>query len=280
LGEARRRMIQQSRIRNGEFPCIYCGGVVPGTEPDHMPPRILFNRKQRPNDLVFPSCSACNRGSAPIDTVIAWLARMYPNSSDPLQREEVRALGASMATNFPEVATAFRQKNNVVLTPHQRAALTGEAVAIDVSDPYVQQVLKFFGAKFGMAMHWWRTGRFLPPEGRVYPMWFTNYQAITGLIPSELFKVFPDPTPLMQGRMHTAGRFEYASQVAGNYSTHLAVFGHSYLILAFVAPFPEPTFAGSGHLECEPGCLKVGYPYGLPSLSSEEIQARLDSDHQ
>jgi hypothetical protein len=107
VGEAKQKAIKQQRIRDGEFPCVYCGDVEPASEPDHMPPRVLFSRKERPNDLVFPSCKACNRGSSAIDVVIAWLARMYPDSPVPADREEVRELGRSMAENFPEVASAF-----------------------------------------------------------------------------------------------------------------------------------------------------------------------------
>jgi hypothetical protein len=56
MGEARIRTLRHARIRNGEYPCVYCGGTATATEPDHCPPRVLFVGKHRPNDLVFPSC--------------------------------------------------------------------------------------------------------------------------------------------------------------------------------------------------------------------------------
>jgi hypothetical protein len=118
VGQARQKAIKHQRIRDGEFPCVYCGGVVPGNEPDHMPPRILFRRKQRPNDLVFASCSGCNRGSAAIDTIIVWLGRSYPDSPDVNDREEVKAIGSSMITNYPEVASAFHTAPSRPLAKH------------------------------------------------------------------------------------------------------------------------------------------------------------------
>jgi hypothetical protein len=133
-----------------------------------MPPRVLFSRKQRPNDLVFPSCETCNRGCSAIDVVIAWLARMYPDSPEPSDREEVRELGMSMAENFPEVASAFHPVDDLVLTPKQRAALIGNATAMNTNDPYVHRLIELFGAKFGLGMHWRTTGRCVPPHGRVY----------------------------------------------------------------------------------------------------------------
>jgi hypothetical protein len=274
VGEAKRKAIKHQRIRNGEFPCVYCGGILGATEPDHMPPRILFSRKQRPNDLVFPSCSECNRGSAAIDTIISWLGRSYGDPVHPTEREEVKSIGASMITNYPEVASAFYSPQPPPLSPVQRAAFKGRTAPISVNDPYVHRCIEFFGAKFGLAMHWRLTGECVPPEGRVYPQWFTNYHAVTGNIPNDLFDVFPNPLPLVQGRMHTAGRFEHDSVRDGAYTTHLAIFGQSFIVLAFVAPAPELSFAERGALECEPGCLKVGYPYGLPRLSEQVLNER------
>ena len=60
-------------------------------------------------------------------------------------------------------------------------------------------------------------------------------------------QAFPNPLPLMQGRLHTAGRFEYASAQDGTCTTHLAIFGQSFIVLAFVTPDrPQLYFADSG----------------------------------
>jgi hypothetical protein len=70
---------------------------------------------------------------------------------------------------------------------------------VNVDDLYVHRCIEFFGAKFGLGMHWRLTGEYVPPKGRVYPQWFTNYQAVTGRIPADLFKVFPNPLLLAHG---------------------------------------------------------------------------------
>jgi hypothetical protein len=275
VSESRIKALAHDRIRAGEFACVYCGGGTTAREPDHMPPRILFKGKQRPNDLVFPSCSDCNRGSAALDTIVSWLGRSYPDAISSAERREVRNLGSSMITNFPEVASAFfrERDNKLQVTPEQKLGL-GDYTPVNVGDPYIHRCIEFFGAKFAMAMHWRQTKTIVPPTARLYPQWFTNAQAITGRIPEEIFRFFPKPEPLRQGRLNTAGRFEFSSAFDGEYSTHLAMFGRSFLVLSFVAPGPNHEFAESGALECEPGCLKAGYPYGLPRLSVVELADR------
>jgi hypothetical protein len=139
-GQAKQKAIRHQRIRDGEFPCVYCGGVEAAREPDHMPPRILFKGKQRPNDLVFPSCSACNRGSAALDTIVSWLGRSYPDGMSPAERQEVKGLGSSMITNYPEVASAFFREpaHTLQLTPEQKMGL-GDYTPVNVGDPCVHR---------------------------------------------------------------------------------------------------------------------------------------------
>ena len=125
MSESRIKAIAHDRIRAGEFACVYCGGGTTAREPDHMPPRILFKGKQRPNDLVFPSCSDCNRGSAALDTIVSWLGRSLPDGISDAEKAEVRNLGASMITNFPEVASAFFREpaDKLQLSSVQKAGL-------------------------------------------------------------------------------------------------------------------------------------------------------------
>jgi hypothetical protein len=53
--------------------CIYCAQRSQTVE--HMPPVIMFTRKQRPKGLEFASCEACNGGTKHADLVAAYIGR-------------------------------------------------------------------------------------------------------------------------------------------------------------------------------------------------------------
>jgi hypothetical protein len=83
--------------------CIYCGGVVPATTVDHMPPRIMFHGKRRPRGLEFASCQKCNEGTKHADLVASWVGRALPDYSGDDQATEYRAILAALKNNIPGI---------------------------------------------------------------------------------------------------------------------------------------------------------------------------------
>jgi hypothetical protein len=65
------------------------------------------------------------------------------------------------------VASAFYTEKDPPLTPAQRAALQGRTTPVNVDDSYVHRCIEFFGAKFGLGMHWRLTGEYVAHKGRV-----------------------------------------------------------------------------------------------------------------
>lgn len=55
--------------------CCFCGGSTLATTEDHVPPKILFVRKEWPEGYVFPACGPCNHGSRQLDQTVALLAQ-------------------------------------------------------------------------------------------------------------------------------------------------------------------------------------------------------------
>lgn len=84
MGEAKRRKRRHEGLQERYPFCIYCGGNVPATEIDHMPPRVMFRLTQRPKGLEFPSCSEFNKGTSAADLVATYFARNYL----PVQNED------------------------------------------------------------------------------------------------------------------------------------------------------------------------------------------------
>jgi hypothetical protein len=55
--------------------CCFCGGQSDTATRDHVPPKIMFRRKQWPDGYEFPACRACNSGSRLMDQSLALLVQ-------------------------------------------------------------------------------------------------------------------------------------------------------------------------------------------------------------
>src|SRR6202022_3585064 len=64
------------------FPlCSLCGGERPPATREHMPPRSLFDRKHRPDQLVMPACSTCNKDTSTSDLTASMISRWGVDTS-------------------------------------------------------------------------------------------------------------------------------------------------------------------------------------------------------
>lgn len=58
--------------------CCFCGGNVPATTHDHIPPSSVFTSRKWPAGYEFPACFPCNNDSSRDDVVIALFSRFGP----------------------------------------------------------------------------------------------------------------------------------------------------------------------------------------------------------
>ena len=89
---------------------------------EHMPPIIMFDQRQRPKGLEFPTCwspvgcprskysqrrlprcerAECNKGTSVTDTVASMLGRVYPNSASDPAKAEIKKLLSAVSINAP-----------------------------------------------------------------------------------------------------------------------------------------------------------------------------------
>jgi hypothetical protein len=160
-----------------------------------MPPLALFQNRRRPNDLIFPSCVACNHGSKDLDQIVAFLARLHRAPAAGAETEPAHFIRA-MRNNYPEVYTAVYPVDPPPV-PLPTSAPKGPLV--NVNDPYIHHAIALFSAKLGFALHWRETGRVVSLLGGAAGTWFTNWHAVAGRIPSGLLEAFPEPQTLRQG---------------------------------------------------------------------------------
>src|SRR5262249_43485519 len=81
--------------------CIYCGGSQPADTIEHMPPVMMFIRKQRPKGLEFPSCRKCNNGTSKSDLVASLVGRLSVDPSADVEAAEITKLFSSVRNNVP-----------------------------------------------------------------------------------------------------------------------------------------------------------------------------------
>lgn len=102
----------------------------------------------------------------------------------------------------PDDEIAARQKNR---------GLPFDVHFLKVGGPLVTKHMRQFVAKLGMALHYDLHGERVPNEGGVQPIWFSNLQAASGALPSELIGLLPAPKTLKQGRKEVSEQFTYSS---------------------------------------------------------------------
>jgi hypothetical protein len=82
MGEAKQKLSATAKLIQ-QFPaCAFCGGIRATSTREHMPPKALFDNSLRPDRLVMPACSECNRGTSTSDLVVAMISRwdFYANN--------------------------------------------------------------------------------------------------------------------------------------------------------------------------------------------------------
>ena len=80
MGEAKQKLRAHAAMLVNAG-CIYCVGENAATTIEHMPPISIFEGRQRPKGLEFPSCQACNNNTGHADLVAAMLARLSKSDS-------------------------------------------------------------------------------------------------------------------------------------------------------------------------------------------------------
>jgi hypothetical protein len=81
--------------------CCFCGGKTPATSLDHVPPKIVFWGKRRPNGLEMPACDACNQGTKKLDQAAGLFARITVTDKSSQDQEEFARIAGSVSRCFP-----------------------------------------------------------------------------------------------------------------------------------------------------------------------------------
>lgn len=213
-GEAKRKRRHAAILAAGRQ-CIYCAN--PADTVEHMPPISLFWRRDRPKGLEFPCCEACNQATKHSDLVAALLSRLYPNAPSSIEQGEVSRLLRAVTNNVPGLLQEME-----IGRGGQKLAATRYGIDISkgggfirLDGPIAQRHMTIFAAKLGFALFHECHGEPVPISGAVFPIFYSNIQAITGEMPAQLMDILPDqPMTLRAGRKHVGDQFDYVWRTA------------------------------------------------------------------
>jgi hypothetical protein len=192
MGEAKLKRRAHAAILEKYPWCIYCGGVNPGMTIEHMPPIGMFDGRQRPKGLEFPTCKECNNGTGLSDMVASLLGRVYPNA----QPDELKHLLRGVANNVPGLLQETQiGRAGQKFTRRNIPSLPADAGVLRANGPILTRHMEIFGAKLGFALHYEAHASPVPPAGGVQPMFFTNASALKGELLTELISLLQHLAP-------------------------------------------------------------------------------------
>ena len=217
MGEAKEKRRAHAVILTAHPWCIYCG--MKANTIEHMPPRAMFDKRQRPKGLEFPTCRDCNNGTSLSDMAASLLARAYPDARTP---DDLKRLLGGARNNIPGLIEEM---------------VDAGAGLLRVDGPILKKHINVFGAKLGLALHYEAHGSPVPRAGGVQPMFFTNVSALRGELPAAIIELLPTPRTLKQGKWEVGDQFKYSWALTEEkrHSVFYATFRQSFAIAAVTA---------------------------------------------
>lgn len=227
--------------------CCYCGGIRGATTQDHFPPRSVFTGRQWPVGYVFPACDRCNAATADDESIVALLARIYPEAKTREEQEETTKIMAAMAERhldvfqslFPSVRTVrkWMKETGFTLAP---GATTRDAPIMSIEHPRIHEAVTKFASKLFCSLYYMHVREILSPAGGIVFRWFSNAQNLDELLPRDTLAPMLGSFPKLE-RQGTSlnDEFFYRYGIAtdtGRAGVFLVFFRQSIAMLGFIFP--------------------------------------------
>jgi hypothetical protein len=175
-----------------------------------MPPRVMFQGKDRPGAMEFGSCKACNNGTGGANVVAAVISRLHPDhGEESWQNKEIHKLIRPLDKYAPGVREEMSPGNfqaKWMLRPN--SGLLQRVVHGHANGPRLKAYLTIFAAKFAMALYRAHVGVALGLDGAVW----CQFQLNAGLTQENLdarVAILPGCETLRQGRKNVGDQFLY-----------------------------------------------------------------------
>ncbi|MDZ5448960.1 hypothetical protein [Labrys sp. ZIDIC5] len=214
MGEASRRRSAVKLNIAGKF-CAYCA-MTPAETEEHMPPKIMFRKKDRPPGLEIPACVRCNNGTGHADLVAALATRFFASDEEYREvDEDLERIFRGIRNNRPDVLVGMLQRRAAekFFLKSQASPMAREAGFKFVKiNPVFDWYLKLFSKKLVLALAYNERQEPLPTSAGVIAAWRTNHQLMSDDYPSEITSLLPTTDTLKQGKKEAFGQFRFASK--------------------------------------------------------------------
>jgi hypothetical protein len=224
--------------------CCFCGGTRLAEEPDHVPPRVLFDGRRWPEGFEFPACVRCNRATRHDEQIVAMLVRLYPDATTPAGMAEVDERFRAVAHNYPEVLAEMRPTAEQIQSAVEKYKIqleAGQSIAdlpvLSVKGPIVNRAIENFARKLFCALFYKHLGTALPSEGGIAVTWYSNIQIFNEEIPRSIADVlvgFPDT--IERARTNLGNQFFYRWGINPNKEAagFLAFFREAFALIGYL----------------------------------------------
>lgn len=229
--------------------CAFCGGKSIATTIEHCPPRAMFQFRQWPQGFEFPSCQACNQGTADHDLLISMLARMDP--FEEKGNKDGKHVGLMMMANkqFPGLlpkmmpsaneARRSNRKLGIKLLPGQTQQ---EASPVKIPKEFHHAVC-IFAKKLAKGIFYREVGSPFPDNGCLLLNWFTNADLLRDgkYVAFDLLKDLSGAAPpLIRSGQYLNDQFEYKLSLSPEKEIFVlqARFGNAFGLVIFGSTLP------------------------------------------
>lgn len=174
-------------------PCCFCAGEAIADTRDHQPALVFFNKRQHPDEFVFPACRRCNEASRASENFVRILA--VPESIDGEDHSRWLTLLQWTKRNHPtlidDLLPDTRFIRNVLKEKgieKPRGILFRDIPMIKMDVEFWRPHLHMVGRKILLALHYQCFGVPLSRSGRVWVLPLTNADVGAGAMPPELLE--------------------------------------------------------------------------------------------
>lgn len=223
--------------------CCFCNGERAAEEPDHVPARICFKRKQGPENMEYPACIPCNRAAAASEQVAALYIRMFDHNPDNLDIRDIKKLILGVSNNAPE---ALPRLDAAAVERHQAAVAAGSpdadrfslsARTAIVSDA-ANRHLELFAVKSLYAVHYRVRASFAGPRHRRMVTWAQVGTSAADYLARRVEKWFADVEVGQRGNIDLGDQFHYRhgyNRPTGMLGMSMT-FGQSFIFFCALGP--------------------------------------------